>query len=679
MVKNKEKLVKVEQRVAKTIKPLIKRAPILVQEPHTKPPQQKATTIKHKMLTKNGYVIKKSMLNEEKLVELKSELTVKPKVHPDFDTGVESYPIYTEDENFMYIPRFYGIKKFGKYTSTNLDEIGINIEFKGILQDEQKIIVDTCHKKILEDGGGVISVPCGAGKTVMVLDLICRLGLKALFIVPKSCLLKQTMERIQEFTTARVGIIRQSKTVVDNVDIVVGMIHSIAQKQYDESIFKDFGVVVYDECHRTPSRVLSNSFKKAGAKYTIGLSATPRRKDGLIRVMFWNIGNIIYKKDKKKDNRVFVHVVNYDSNDKNYCEKRQYIKREYKPSTVRTMTSLIQVENRNKIINEMIINIILENTNGKITNGSYRKILVLSERLDHLRTLKKLFDESVTRLIINDKINREDAFTSGLYIGEMKQSELDYSSQSDVIYGSYALAKEGLDINDLNVLIMASPQKDIEQAVGRILRKQIQDNDIFPLVIDVCDSLFIFRKWYPERNMYYSKQEYIIQEHEITETELITPKRKLLKDMKITVEQYNEITDHEIRKIYLIDRYGEYHYNSLTEEKLTKYPLEEYASTKTFENMFDIDYSKYICIKTDENSTEIHNEENEEDENNNEDTDEEENNEQEKQNTSKVDKQKINDIIFEDINETSDIFARAKKLKEIKQTQKNKLQIKLKE
>ena len=631
---------------------------------------------KHKMLTKQGYAIKKDKLKLEEYADLKEQLTVKPKVHPDYDTGIESYPVYNEDENFIYVPRYFGDKKFGKHTSTNIISTKIDIQFKGTLQEEQKVIVEICYNKILEKGGGVISVPCGAGKTVMMLDLICKLGLKALVIVPKSCLLKQTVERIQQFTTARVGIIRQNKVIVDNVDIIVGMIHSIALKDYDDKIFQGFGVVAYDECHRTPSRILSKAFKKIGAQYTIGLSATPRRKDGLIRVMFWNIGNIIFKKDKKKDNRVFINVINYDSNDKNYCERKQYMKnvRAYKPSTVQTMTNLISIENRNKAINEMTINLILENTNGKVKGDSYRKILILSERIEHLETLKKMFDETVKKLIIHDVINREDAPISGLYIGRMKQYELDYAAQSDVIYGSYGLAKEGLDIGDLNVLIMASPQKDIEQAVGRILRKQIQDNDIFPIVVDICDSLYIFNRWFPERLKFYEAQEYVLQYYDIFETELLTLKKKLLVDKKITEQKYLEITDNEVRKAYIIDMYGEYYYTNLEPENLEEmYPLNKYISDKTFENMFDIDYNKYVT-----KDTNIENEEGEDtiDDESDEDLDDDDDDivDESKEEYNKNSK-KICDI-REDFNFGSDddsdddsdgdIFARAIKLKERK-------------
>jgi superfamily II DNA or RNA helicase len=626
--------------------------------------------IQHGMLTKQGYAVLKSTLNQEDYADLKAQLTVKPKVHPDYDMGIESYPVYTEDNEYIYVPRFFGDKKFGKHSSTNIVGSKINIEFKGRLQDEQKIIVDICHKKILEKGGGVISVPCGAGKTVMVLDLICKLGLKALIIVPKSCLLKQTVERIQQFTTARVGIIRQKKVKVDDVDIVVGMIHSIALKDYDSSIFKDFGVVAYDECHRTPSRILSNAFKKAGAIYTIGLSATPRRKDGLIRVMFWNIGNIIFKKDKKKDSRVFVHVIDYDSSDKRFSEKKQYVKGSYKPSTVKTMTDLIQVENRNKVITEMTVNLILENTNGKITNNSYRKILILSERIDHLKTLKKMFDDAVKKLVIHDVVHSTKAPISGLYIGGMKQYLLDYSAQSDVIYGSYGLAKEGLDIGDLNVLIMASPQKDIEQAVGRILRKQVQGSDIFPIVVDVCDTLYIYKKWFPERLKFYESQEYIIQHHEVCETEIMTAKKKLLKDNKITSAKYLEITDKEVRRACLINTFGEYYFESLSEEILEQsFPMCNYLSTKSFENIFDIDYSKYV---TKEDSSDDDSDSNIEDDTGDDDCDGEDDDDdycKSPEYTIDNDSQENIDELNE-INALTDIFERAKRLKEFKKQRK---------
>ena len=84
--------------------------------------------------------------------------------------------------------------------------------------------------------------------------------------------------------------------------------------------------------------------------------------------------------------------------------------------------------------------------------------------------------------------------TTGFYVGgassRKKEIELKESETKDVVFGTYAMAKEGLDIPSLNTLILASPVSDVEQAVGRILRKE---QEVYPIVIDVVDLFFVFK------------------------------------------------------------------------------------------------------------------------------------------------------------------------------------------
>ena len=620
--------------------------------------------LSHKYLTRRGYVLDKKILKKEEYEDIKKELTVKPKAHPDFDQGIVSYEIFEEDENYLYVPRYYGIKNFGNPLRTTIMHKNINIDFKGKLTEEQEIIVNTCIGKIKSDGGGVISLPCGDGKTVVALNIICKLGVKALFIVPKSVLLYQMIERIKQFTSARIGIIWQNKIDVENKDIVVSMIHSIALKEYDQSIFNDFGIVIYDECHRSPSKILSRSFKKVNSTFTVGLSATPRRKDGLIRVMFWNLGDIIFRKNKKKDNRVFVHVFNYDSNDKNYCEKKQYIKRQLKPSKVKTMTNLIDIKNRNIFIVDIIKAILLENIEPNVKNNSFRKILVLSERIQHLKDLKSMVDEQVKIMFQNNIIKKkEDMFTTGLYIGELKKYELEISAQADIIFGSYALAKEGLDIPDLNVLVMASPESDIEQSIGRIIRKQITEADLFPLIIDIVDILGIFNRWYPKREKVYLEQDYYIKKYDVEETKLLSMRDKLSN----IIDKDKIYTNEQIRELYIKDTYGDYLYESSLEDNFANFPI-EITFEKKLETIFNINYEEFFP-KTEVNDDDINDEIDENDINDNNDTDD-------MDITSIIETNDIiekNDIIeTNDIIELSndDIFIRAMNYKKNKNNQK---------
>ncbi len=89
----------------------------------------------------------------------------------------------------------------------------------------------------------------------------------------------------------------------------------------------------------------------------------------------------------------------------------------------------------------------------------------------------------------------------------MKQTERETTINSSVIIGTYQAAGEGFDVPDLDTLIMATPKSDTEQAVGRILR---QKNNNDPLVIDIVDSVSIFKMQYYKRNKFYKSKEWQI-------------------------------------------------------------------------------------------------------------------------------------------------------------------------
>ena len=65
------------------------------------------------------------------------------------------------------------------------------------------------------------------------------------------------------------------------------MLRSISIKEYDREVFEEFGLVIYDEVHHLGSRVDSQALFKTSSQYTIGLSATPERSDGLLKVINW--------------------------------------------------------------------------------------------------------------------------------------------------------------------------------------------------------------------------------------------------------------------------------------------------------------------------------------------------------------------------------------------------------
>ena len=136
-----------------------------------------------------------------------------------------------------------------------------------------------------------------------------------------------------------------------------------------------------------------------------------------------------------------------------------------------------------------------------------RKILILSDRLEHLKILKNRLD--LRNITISD-----------YYIGGMKQNALKIAEQAQVIFATYAMASEALDIPDLNTLFMVTSRKEVEQAVGRILRKI--DPNLRPLIYDFVDQLPSFINQSKHRIKFYNKMGFDITILKIYNNELIS-------------------------------------------------------------------------------------------------------------------------------------------------------------
>ena len=116
---------------------------------------------------KKGYSILKSKLTIDEQKMIRDELNVKPYIPGSPINVTETYPVYLESPKKLYLPRFYGIEKFGMPNDNKLsDGDPININFKGIPRDYQLKIVDAFFKHINEKllPGGLLDIPCGFGK-----------------------------------------------------------------------------------------------------------------------------------------------------------------------------------------------------------------------------------------------------------------------------------------------------------------------------------------------------------------------------------------------------------------------------------------------------------------------------------------------------------------------------------
>ena len=263
---------------------------------------------------KKGYTIPKSVLSKDEYEFLKKDLFLKPFV-PGAQFGnpndpSASFPVYRENINKIYIPRFYGIQRYGVPDRCDIESgDDIDVPFELSLRDYQVKIVDiycnyvskNLYPKITHNTVTVVYLrfPCGRGKTIMALNIISKLKKKTLILVHKEFLMNQWIERMNDFLpTARIGKIQGPVFDIEDKDVVIGMIQSLYDKEYAPNAFSSFGLTIIDEVHRIGSEQFSRTLFKTVTPYMLGISATVERKDKLSKVLYMFIGGKIYEANR---------------------------------------------------------------------------------------------------------------------------------------------------------------------------------------------------------------------------------------------------------------------------------------------------------------------------------------------------------------------------------------------
>lgn len=445
------------------------------------------------MLTKAGYRIEKSKV--ENLHHIKGLLTVKPYIPSVFvkPQYVTSYKVYNETDTHLYVPKHFGIQKFGEVPEDKLPaKTGDAFwEFKGAIRDSQKEVVNSylCP----EPRDGIISLQTGGGKTVCALFIASKIGVQTIVLVHNTFLLDQWIDRISSFLPkARIGRLQGDTIDVENKDIIVAMLQSVALKEYDKSVFANIGMVIVDECHHIASEAFSRAIPKLTCKYMLGLSATPERKDKLMHVINWFLGPILYMSNTADKIDAGVKVEVYEFNDADEDFNTIIYNNSGVMFTSLMVNKLVAFEARNKFINEII---------QDVFEDTQRQILVLTDRVEHTETILKNLPEEIRSqsCILGRKVSSKD--------------RADFCESRRILIATYQMVKEGFDVATLNTLVIATPRPDVDQIVGRILRVEKEGRKINPLIIDIVDSAF--RRQFQERLGLYRKRSYCVEKMEL--------------------------------------------------------------------------------------------------------------------------------------------------------------------
>ena len=460
------------------------------------------------ILSTRGYKISKRYITNKQIELIKKDLIIKPYT---FDmTGFNdkskeednSYAIYSESDKYFVVPRYWGISNFGPPVENRIPSgLDINVEFKGEMRDYQQDIVKKYMKVVGDQGGSIINLKTGGGKTVLALYIISLLKKKTIILVHKSFLADQWIERILEFLPG-VKISKVQGTKSDwSGDIVIAMIQTVLNREIPDNITNELGFLVADECHHLAAQQFSKSLVKLNPRYHMGLSATVKRADNLGRIFSYYLGDICFRSEVDKKTNVEVRLIDYNCDHLSYCKEEKLWN---------------GVICRPRIINnicawgprtDFIMNIIYK------CYDMGRKTLVLSDRREHCLEMVRL---------ANEKYGSEVA---GAYLGGMKIHELDASNNKMIIAGTYQACSEGYDNRTLDTLIMSTPIGNIEQTVGRILR---QENKYHPLIYEIVDdNIPCLKKNCTTHIKLYKKRDYDVYKNDDTDKIDFSKKKKV--------------------------------------------------------------------------------------------------------------------------------------------------------
>lgn len=243
----------------------------------------------------------------------------------------------------------------------------LRLLFQGKLTSVQQAAADAlCAHDI-----GMFVAPPGIGKTVVGTFLVAARGCSTLVLVHREPLLDQWLAQLSLFLglePKQIGQIGAGKKT-GNGQLDVAMIQSLVRKDCVQDIVAHYGHVIVDECHHLPAVSFERVLAEVKARYVVGLTATPQRRDGHHPIMAMQLGPVRFAVNPKSQaaQRPFAHtLVVRGTNFKTSCEKL--------PSIQELYAALAADARRNDLILDDVI--------GALEQG--RSPILLTERKDHL-------------------------------------------------------------------------------------------------------------------------------------------------------------------------------------------------------------------------------------------------------------------------------------------------------
>jgi superfamily II DNA or RNA helicase len=353
----------------------------------------------------------------------------------------------------------------------NYEKLDYELQFSGTLRSEQQEAVDKFFIKG-RARSGLLQAPPGFGKTFACCSLLARNNTKSLILVHTKLLFEQWLSELEvQMPNAKIGKIGDGHYLVGDITVAI---YKTAYNNLNQ-LRDEFSTLIIDETHRCPADMFSHVVNNINAKVKIGLSATPRRKDGKHVYLddFLSTFRVVAK-DSRNLAIPSVTIVKTDFRFAIIDPKRDW---------ARAMNKLCA--------DDSYLDLIAAKAISYIKQG--RCPLIIGDRVDMLKKLQKRIPASIC--VIGESSNeiREDALQN---LGTTYKAIL-----------TTKLFDEGISCHRLDTLFFTCPSNNNvqwEQRIGRIER--LHPDKQFPLIVDFWLSGAVVTRqqigrlsWYQQR------------------------------------------------------------------------------------------------------------------------------------------------------------------------------------
>lgn len=328
------------------------------------------------------------------------------------------------------------------------------IKSKIVLKQEQARAKD----KLLSSNRAILEAKPGFGKTMLGIEIICARAQKTLVIVHTRALLDQWIKRISDYCEIdprEIGIIGDGKWRIGE-RVTIASYQTLLSRG-TKTIKNEFGLVVVDECHHVPANTFSKVVRGFAARYCLGLTATPFRKDKLDRLMRFYVGPIVPTSSQTSDDETDLLPANRVPTKLIWRTTALNIEKAETKEFVEIGTILAADPGR------------LQQVAGDVLHSVHqgKKIIVLSERVGHAEALYMMLKMNAPELkiaLVTGQLKKEDREQILLQVK---------NNAYQVMVATGGVVGEGFDWPAADTLFLAFPfswKGKLIQYVGRIQR-----------------------------------------------------------------------------------------------------------------------------------------------------------------------------------------------------------------